>query len=224
MDGLLMNNLGRNSVILALVVLGAVFAREAAAADPLVPHDESVYGVKELVNMACSKCHGQTGVSISPLFPILAAQQPSYIEMELQLFRQRSRGDPHARAFMWGIARALDDDQIEALAQYFSSQPRVSVRAAKDPALAAKGKSIYENGVPERDILGCIGCHGPSAEGIHTFPRLAGQHRDYLAIQLQQFNGRQTNGQLRESEIMHRFTQDITEDEIAAVTEYLASK
>ena len=224
MDGLLMNNLGRTSVILALIVLGAVFTREAAAADALVPHDESVYGVKALVGMACSKCHGQTGVSISPLFPILAAQQPSYIEMELQLFRQRSRSDPHARAFMWGIARALDDDQIEALAQYFSSQPRVSVRAAKDPALAAKGKAIYENGVPERDILGCIGCHGPNAEGIHTFPRLAGQHRDYLAIQLQQFNGRQTNGQLRESEIMHRFTQDITEDEIAAVTEYLASK
>jgi cytochrome c553 len=220
MDGLLMKNLGSNSVILALIVLGAAFAREATAAAPLVPHDEAVYGAKALVDMACSKCHGQTGVSISPLFPILAAQQPSYIEMELQLFRQRTRADPHARAFMWGIARALDDDQIEALAQYFSSQPRVSVRPPKDAALAAKGKSIYENGVPERDILGCIGCHGPNAEGINTFPRLAGQHRDYLAIQLRQFNV----GALRESEIMHRFTQNITEDEIAAVTEYLASK
>ena len=81
---------------------------------------------------------------------------------------------------------------------------------------AAPGKALYRRY--------CIGCHGPNAEGIHTFPRLAGQHRDYLAIQLQQFNGRRHNGQLRESEIMHRFTQDITEDEIAAVTEYLASK
>ena len=100
---------------------------------------------------------------------------------------------------------------------------RVSVRAPQDPALAAKGKSIYENGVPERDILGCMGCHGPNAEGIHTFPRLAGQHRDYLAIRCSSTT-RQFNGQLRESEIMHRFTQNITEDEIAAVTEYLASK
>jgi cytochrome c553 len=219
-----MKYLGSNSVALALMILGGAFAHEASAADSLVPHDEAVYGAKALVNMACSKCHGQTGISISPLFPILAAQRPSYIEMELQLFRLRARGDPHARAFMWGIARALDDDQIEALAQYFSSQPRASVRAPKDPALAAKGKSIYENGVPERDILGCIGCHGPNAEGMNTFPRLAGQHRDYLAIQLQQFNGQRFNGQLRESEIMHRFTQNITEDEIAAVTEYLASK
>jgi cytochrome c553 len=224
MDGLLMKHLGSNALLLALIVLGIGFAREVTAADALVPHDEAVYDAKALVNMACSKCHGQTGISISPLFPILAAQRPSYIEMELQLFRLRARSDPHARAFMWGIARALDDDQIEALAQYFSSQPRVSVKAPKDPALAAKGKSIYENGVPERDILGCIGCHGPNAEGMNTFPRLAGQHRDYLAIQLQQFNGQRFNGQLRESEIMHRFTQNITEDEIAAVTEYLASK
>jgi cytochrome c553 len=214
-----MKNLGTNSVILAVIVLGTAYALEAAAADPLVPHDQSVYDAKTLVSMACSKCHGQTGISISPLFPILAAQQASYIELELQLFRERARSDPHARAFMWGIARALDDDQIHALAQYFSSQPAVRGKAPSDPTLAAKGKSIFENGVPERDILGCIGCHGPNAEGIHTFPRLAGQHRDYLEIQLRQFNG-----QLRESEIMQRFGHNLTEDEIAAVTEYLASK
>jgi cytochrome c553 len=215
-----MKNLGCNAVILAVIVLGAVFAREATAADPLVPHDESVYGAKALVGMACSKCHGYNGISVSPLFPILAAQKASYIEMELQLFRLRARSDPHARAFMWGIARALDDDQIGALAQYFSSQAPARGTASRDPALAAKGKSIYENGVPEHDVLGCIGCHGPNGEGIHTFPRLAGQHRDYLAIQLRQFN----RDALRESEIMHRFTQNLTEDEIAAVTEYLASK
>jgi len=224
MDGLLMRRLTISSLLVAAIAVAALCARDATAADSLVPHDAAAWDAKALISRACSKCHGFTGVSISPLFPILAAQQASYIEMELQLFRLRDRSDPHARAFMWGIARALDDHQIEALAQYFSSQPRVSVRAAKDPALAAKGKSIYENGVPERDILGCIGCHGPNAEGLNTFPRLAGQHRDYLAIQLQQFNGRRFNGQLRESEIMHRFTENITEDEIAAVTEYLASK
>jgi cytochrome c553 len=91
--------------------------------------------------------------------------------------------------------------------------------ASRNPASAAKGKSIYENGVPEREILGCIGCHGSNAEGISQFPRLAGQHRDYLAIQLQQFVGLR-----RENEIMHRFTQNLTEDEIAAVADYLASK
>jgi cytochrome c553 len=202
--------------------LGSLFARAATAADlvdPLVPHDQSVYDTKGLVGMACSKCHGVNGISISPLFPILAAQKPMYIEAQLKLFRERARSDPHARAFMWGIAQRLTDYQIQGLAEYFSSQPRVPSSASRNPASAAKGKSIYENGVPEREILGCIGCHGSNAEGISQFPRLAGQHRDYLAIQLQQFVGLR-----RENEIMHRFTQNLTEDEIAAVADYLASK
>jgi cytochrome c553 len=219
MDGLLMRRLAIRSLLVAAIAVVALCARDATAAPPLVPHDASVWDAKVLISNACSKCHGFTGVSISPLFPILAAQQASYIEMELQLFRLRGRSDPHARAFMWGIARALTDDQIQELAQYFSSQPPVSGRASSNSALAERGKLIYEGGVPERDILACLPCHGPNAEGIHTFPRLAGQHRDYLAIQLRQFRG-----EGRESEIMQHFISNITDDEIAAVTEYLASK
>jgi cytochrome c553 len=227
MDGLLMRNLASILGILAAIAVTVLFARDSTAAepvDPLVPRDQSVYDAKTLVSMACSKCHGYNGISISPLFPILAAQQATYIEMQLQLLRQRARSDPRARAFMWGIARGLTDYQIQALAEYFSSQPRVKVSAPKDPALATKGKAIYENGVPEHNILGCIGCHGPNAEGIRAFPRLAGQHQDYLATQLRQFTGERFHGQLRESEIMHRFTENLTEDEIVAVSAYLASK
>jgi cytochrome c553 len=214
-----MRRLAISSLLVAAICMVVLCARDATAADPLVPHDAAVWDAKALISRACSKCHGFTGVSISPLFPILAGQQASYIELELQLFRLRGRSDPHARAFMWGIARTLTDDQIQELAQYFSSQPPVRGRAPNNPTLAEKGKLIYERGVPERDILACLPCHGPNAEGIHTFPRLAGQHRDYLAIQLQQFRGEQ-----RESEIMQHFISNITDDELAAVTEYLASK
>jgi cytochrome c553 len=224
-----MKTLARNSVIVAAIALAATTIHDAPAAPlpPLggatsvVPPDASTLDARALVSNVCSKCHGVSGngVSISPLFPILAAQRPGYIEMELQLFRQRERSDPHARAFMWGIARGLTDEQIEALAQYFSSQPPASGTPSRDPALAEKGKMIYENGVPERDILACLPCHGPNAEGVRTFPRLAGQHRDYLVTQLQQFHS-----QRRESEIMQHFIPNITGDEIAAVAEYLASK
>jgi cytochrome c553 len=73
--------------------------------------------------------------------------------------------------------------------------------------------------VPAREIPGCTICHGPNAEGIAAFPRLAGQHRDYLAIQLQQFRS-----QMRESEIMQPIAKNLTDDEIAAVVEYVASR
>lgn len=219
MDGLLMRRLASRIIIVAAIVVSTLYLHEAMAADPAVPHDRSVYDTKTLVSVACSKCHGFNGISISPLFPILAAQKPLYLENQLRLFRLRARSDPHAQAFMWGIAQRLDDDQIEALAGYFSNQPAAAGKPSRDAALAARGKVIYENGVPEREILGCIGCHGPNAAGIEQFPRLAGQHRDYLAIQVKQFHGL-----LRENEIMYRYVENITDDEIAAVTEYLASK
>ncbi len=214
-----MRRLASRPTLVAALAAGILLGHAARAGDPLVPHDQSVYDTKALVSMACSKCHGYNGISISPLFPVLAAQKPLYIESQLRLFRLRARSDPHAQGFMWGIAQRLDDQQIEALAKYFSTQPPAQGKPPRDPALAAKGKAIYENGVPEREILGCIGCHGPNAAGINQFPRLAGQHRDYLAIQVRQFHS-----QLRQNEIMHRFVENITEDEIAAVTEYLASK
>jgi cytochrome c553 len=81
---------------------------------------------------------------ISPLFPILAAQQETYIVQQLKKLRQRDRSDPHAQAFMWGISRGLTDEQIENIAQYFSTQS-AAPSPSLDSALAQKGKEIYEN-------------------------------------------------------------------------------
>jgi cytochrome c553 len=221
-----MRRLVVTSLIVAAIALAATTVRDALAADapaaPVVmPPDASALDAQTLVSNACSKCHGATGLSISPIFPNLAGQQTSYIDAQLKLFRQRGRSDPHARAFMWGIARGLSDDQIGALAQYFASQSPARGTVSSNPTLAGKGKAIYENGVPERGVIACVTCHGPNAEGQgdNAFPRLAGQHRDYLMLQLRQFHALR-----RENPVMQGVTAKITDDEIAAVAEYLSSK
>jgi len=216
-----MKKLAVNSLFVAVLVLGATIVRDAPAADLVVPHDPSAFDATMLVSNTCSKCHGANGLSVSPIFPNLAGQQASYIDGALRLFRERGRSDPHARAFMWGIARGLSDDQIAGLAQYFASQPPMRGAASGNPALAEKGKSIYENGVPDHGVVACMVCHGPNAEGQadNAFPRLAGQHRDYLALQLHYFHGL-----LRENEVMQGVAASITDDEVAAVAEYLSSK
>jgi cytochrome c553 len=221
MDGLLMKKLAVYSLFVAALALAATIVRDAPAADLVVPHDPSALDTPMLVSNACSKCHGATGLSVSPIFPNLAGQQASYIDGALKLFRQRGRGDPHARAFMWGIARGLSDDQIAALAQYFASQTPMRGAASGNPGLAEKGKSIYENGVPDHGVIACMVCHGPNAEGQadNAFPRLAGQHRDYLALQLHYFHDL-----LRENEVMQGVAASVTDDEVAAVAEYLSSK
>jgi cytochrome c553 len=224
MDGLLMRKLATPSLLVAataLALAATITIRDAPAATIVVPPDPSTMDATALVSNACSKCHGPSGngVSISPLFPILAGQLPVYLETELKLFRQRGRSDPRARAFMWGIARGLTDEQIRGVALYFSKQPPVPGRPSSNPALADKGKLLYENGAKERDIEPCAVCHGANGEGVNTNPRIAGQHRDYFVRELVQFRSR-----LRENKVMQDVTQKLTDDEIAALDEYVSTK
>jgi cytochrome c553 len=206
-------------LIVAAIALASAAVRDARAAAVVVPPDPSALDATQLVSNACSKCHGFNGVSTSPLFPILAGQVPGYIESELKLFRQRGRSDPHARAFMWGIARALTDEQIKGVARYFSSQPVVKGTSSSNPALADKGKVLYENGDPQRDIEACTVCHGHSGEGVNTQPRIAGQHRDYVEMEMVQFRSG-----LRENKVMQHVSEKLTDDEIAALVEYISTK
>jgi len=216
-----MNTLKTRSLGVAVLALACSVAGGARSADMTVPPDPSQLPARELVSYACAKCHGYkgNGVSVSPLFPILAGQNAVYIEGQLKLLRQRGRADPHARAFMWGISRGLSDEQIDGLSTYFESLPAVTGKPSTNPALAAKGKDIYENGVPEPNkVVKCAQCHGDVGAGTNNVPRLAGQHKGYIALQLHYYH----TG-LRENKLMNRNVANITDEQIDAVTEYIST-
>jgi len=208
------------SLSVAAIALAAAAAsvRDVPAAPRVAPPNPSASDAQTLVSNVCSKCHGATGVAIYRIFPNLAGQLSVYIETELKLFRQHGRTDPGARAFMWGIARGLTDEQINGVAWYFSSQPPVRGAVSSNPALADQGKSLYENGAKERDVLACIVCHGHDGEGVNTNPRIAGQYRYYLVTAMRQFRSRQ-----RESKLMQHVAQKLSDDEIAALVEYVST-
>ncbi len=220
MDGLLMKKLTIHSFNAAAITL-AFMVGSARAADISLPPDPGARTATELASWACSKCHGPSanGISISPLFPILAGQNAIYIQEQLKLLRQHYRSDPHARAFMWGISHALTDEQIEGLAGYFSALPAVTGRPSSNPALAARGKEVYENGVPEpHRVIKCVECHGEVGAGTNNVPRLAGQHPGYIALQLHYYHD-----ELRINKLMNRNVKNITDEDIAAVTEYIST-
>lgn len=171
----------------------------------------------ELVRRECSTCHGPQGVSTSPTFPNLAAQTPQYLEAQLKAFRDRSRADPHAQAFMWGMAAQLTDATIKDIAEYFSKQPPARGEPA-GPAEVAAGREIFEKGVEKQDVPACITCHGDKAQGNELFPRLAGQRRSYLEKQLEAFAAN-----LRENEIMHANSTKMTARQISDVAAFLSS-
>jgi cytochrome c553 len=151
---------------------------------------------------------------------VIAGQQESYIEVQLKAFRAQNRRDPEAHEYMWGITSSwLYNDQIvTGVAGYFSSQTPAPGKPG-DPALVATGKQLYEKGSPDRGIPACAGCHGVNAEGLSVFPRLAGQHAQYLVRQMQMLRVR-----LRNSPIMHGVVRDLSDNEMIAVATYLQSK
>lgn len=165
----------------------------------------------------CGTCHGVDGRSISPTFPNLAAQQAPYIELQLKAFKDQSRADPDAQAYMWGMASQLSDVMISALAAHFAAQPAAPSRGGNS-ALIAQGKSLFEQGVPARQIPPCASCHGAHAEGMASFPRLAGQHAPYLFKQLLVIQS-----VLRTAPVMHGVIKDLTKDQMQAVVAYLDS-
>lgn len=168
---------------------------------------------------SCSTCHGPNGRSVSPTFPSLAAQVAPYIELQLHAFKSQTRADPDAQAYMWGMAAPLSDDMISQLAEFYAKQPPVAQgHSAADPGLAAKGQKLFAEGVPAKQIPACASCHGPRAEGLAAFPRLAGQHGPYLLKQLLVIQSA-----LRNAPVMHGVVKDLTRDQVDAVVAYLAS-
>jgi len=193
------------AVVAGLVLMTALADAQEKAAPP------------DLVRRVCSTCHGVGGISISPMFPHLAGQQAVYLETQLKAFRDRSRADPHAQAFMWGMAAQLTDASITEIAAYYAAQrPAPGKPAGRDETAA--GKKIFEEGIPAQQVPPCQSCHGDKAVGNGPFPRLAGQHRSYLERQLAAFISN-----ARANEIMHANAQNLTALQISQIAAFLSS-
>ncbi len=165
----------------------------------------------------CAGCHGAQGISVVPKFPNLAAQPASYIANQLKAFKSKSRGDPDAQAFMWGMAATLNEGEIDALAQYYSQQ-RAGHGFSGDHTLSVRGKEIYENGIAARNVPACNSCHGANGEGMAEFPRLAGQHSQYFLNQMRSFQS-----SYRAADVMQSVVAGLNDSDLTALAAYMQS-
>jgi cytochrome c553 len=132
---------------------------------------------------ACGACHGADGNSMAPTFPRLAGQGERYIYKQLQDFKAARRQNPT----MQGMAFGLQDQDMADIAAYYAKQTSGTGMAKAD--LAKKGEKLYRGGNPAKGLAACAGCHNPAGKGnaLAGFPRLGGQHADYVKAQLQAF-------------------------------------
>lgn len=199
------------AAVIAVLAGCADIERSRNLGDPNVP-------AKTLALQVCSNCHGMDGNSVSPAFPRLAGQQVDYIVSQLSNFRGHQRIDPPGYQYMWGLSRHLSDAQIAGLAEYYSRQTvRRDPQAGQDATQLAIGKAIFDNGLPDANVIACSACHGPTGQGIAAFPRLAHQHADYLIKQLDIFQ----NTQGRPGTPMDTVVHPLTGPDKAAVAAYL---
>ncbi|HEX7909063.1 MAG TPA: c-type cytochrome [Paraburkholderia sp.] len=179
--------------------------------------DNPAVAGKTIALQVCSNCHGVKGVSVSPAFPKLAGQRREYLVDQLADFKTHARSDPNAKRFMWGFTH-LSEAQIDELAAYFSSQTPVMGEAA-DQSLMVEGKAIFTSGLPDKGVAACVSCHGKHGEGMNQFPRLAGQHADYVYKQLLVF---QHNVEQRpRGEIMKAICSNMSERDMRAVAAFV---
>jgi cytochrome c553 len=167
---------------------------------------------------ACNGCHGPDGVGVVHAAPYLAGQSAEYLVTQLKAFRDKTRADPHAHTYMWGMAAKLTDPTIDGLAAAYAAMPPAP-GTPSDPAEAAAGAKIFRDGIEARDVPACQTCHGEKAEGNGPYPRLAGQQRGYLERQLAAFASN-----ARANEIMHANSINLNPAEITQVAAYLSAQ
>jgi len=169
---------------------------------------------RSIVKEKCYLCHGEEGEASSAIYPRLAGQNKQYMVKQLKNFRDGKRKSDT----MNEMAKGLTDSQIEALADYFSAKPAKTHRV-RDKAFSAVGFYIYHKGNKFSGIPACKSCHGEKGMGTEQLPRLAGQHKRYVADQLRAFNERvRTN----DNTVMHTIASKLTELEIEAVALYVS--
>lgn len=126
----------------------------------------------------CAACHRADG-SGSPdgVIPAIAAQHFRVVVRALVNYRHHQRWDPR-------MEHVSDDQQMSSiqniadLAAYISALPPTLAPLSGDGEYAAHGAQLYARA--------CASCHGQDAQGLDQggFPRLAGQHFEYLLRQM----------------------------------------
>jgi cytochrome c553 len=119
---------------------------------------------------------------------------------------------------MKSMAAPLSEADMRNVAAFYASK-QAKPGFAKDKDLVATGERIYRGGIADRGVPACSGCHGPSGAGIPAqYPRLSGQHADYVEAQLTAFR----SGTRRNNPVMAAVAAKLNDRDIKAVADYVA--
>jgi cytochrome c553 len=188
----------RSGAKITLFMAALLLAGDAACADDAIEAKAKV----------CAGCHGEQGVPVQKVIPVIWGQNAGYLFYQLRDFKSGARKND----VMSPIAANLDQADLLPLAQYFSKLKWPNLGQPPAPADVAKTAQTTAASV------GCPGCHLAYFQGDGTTARLAGQNHDYLLKTMTDFRDGTRGNNPGMSDLMKATSPDA----IAALATYLA--
>jgi cytochrome c553 len=175
----------------------------------------------EAKNAMCIGCHGIKGYQASfpevYKVPMISGQSAKYIATALNAYKKGERKHPSMR----GIAETLSEQDMADLAAYYSGHGVVA--GAELPAKPSKEASAQVQALLNK--ANCASCHGANfSQPIDpSYPKLGGQHADYLFVALKAYKTDNNPKVGRANAIMAGMAKQYTHAELKVLANYLAS-
>ena len=169
----------------------------------------------------CIGCHGIKGYQASfpevYKVPMISGQSAAYIVSALTAYQKGERKHPTMRS----IASALSAKDLADIAAYYEVH-------GKDPAATLPEKATEPTGKAAELVTkgACNSCHGanyskPLAPG---YPKIAGQHKDYLYMALKSYKSENQATWGRSNGVMGGVAKQFSLAELKEIAAYISQQ
>ena len=169
----------------------------------------------------CIGCHGipayQSSFPEVHKVPMISGQGAKYIASALDAYKKGERKHPTMR----GIADSLSEQDIADVAAYYEQHGKTG---AELPAKPAREPSVQVAALLQKGA--CVSCHGDNfAKPIDpAYPKIAGQHADYLFVALKSYKADGKNVNVgRSNGVMAGVAKQFTNAELKSLAGYISS-
>lgn len=212
------------STLFALAVACATapaLAQAPAAPKAAAPAAQPAAGAKSVEARAamCMGCHSIKGYQASfpevHKVPMIAGQSAKYIAAALNGYKAGDRKHPTMRA----IAGSLSDQDIADVSEYYArlaGETKLPEQPSKQPD--AQVAQLLQKAA-------CASCHGANfSKPIDpAYPKIAGQHADYLFVALKAYKQDNNPAVGRTNGVMGAIAKQFSHAELKAISKYVGS-
>jgi cytochrome c553 len=201
-------------------IVRTLVAAATLSAAALTAHAQGVTGDAQAGQKKadmCIGCHGIPGYQNSfpeiHKVPMISGQSDKYIVSALTAYKKGDRKHPSMR----GIAGSLSEQDMADLAAFYASH--ADKTAPETPRTASTAAAaLIEKGA-------CASCHGANfSKPIDpSYPKLAGQHADYLFVALKSYTVEGNTVVGRSNGIMAGIAKQYSTAEMREIAKYLSS-